>query len=103
MKLNIKKQKIGSTYYDVKEIDDLRGDKNESLSGRILQDCCKILINKQHSYQTQLHTLLHEDVHGMFWEYKIDDVEDLVEPVANVFYALIIDNPKFIQKILDYT
>jgi len=102
MKLNIKKQKLGGTYYDVEEVDDLRGDKNESLSGRIFQDQCKILLNKQHSYQQKLHTLLHEDTHGMFWEWTIDGAEDLVEPVSNGFYALIIDNPKFIQKILDF-
>ena len=103
MKLNIKKQKIGSTYYDVEEVDDLRGDENQSLSGRIFQDQGKILINKQHSYQQKLHTLLHEDTHGLFWEYTVNNEEELVEVIANAFYALIVDNPKFIQKILDYT
>ena len=38
----------------------------------------------------------------VIWEYSIDDGEDIVTPIANAFYAFIIDNPEFIKLILKY-
>ena len=103
MKLNIKKCKIGSSYYDVKYVDELKGENGRNLSGRIWEITRLIKIDNTESYQKQLQTLLHESVHGLLWEYGIKDMEDVVEPLSNAFYGLIVDNPKYIQKILDYT
>ena len=103
MKLNIKKTRIGSSYYDVDYVDHLQDEKGNDLSGRIFQISRRIKIDKASSYQSQLQTLLHECVHAIFWEYAVKDVEDIVEPLSNGIYALIMDNAKFIQKILDYT
>ena len=103
MKLNIKKAKVGSSYYDVEYIDELKGESGRDLSGRIWETNRLIKIISTESYQKQLQTLLHECIHGICWEYGIKDLEDVVEPISNGLYALIIDNPKFIQKILDYT
>jgi len=103
MKLNIKKQKIGSSYYDVEYVGELKGESGQDLSGRIWQCNRLIKIINTESYQSQLQTLLHESVHGLLWEYGIKDMEDVVEPLSNAFYGLMVDNPKYIQKILDYT
>jgi hypothetical protein len=102
MKLNIKKVKIGSSRYDVEYVYDLKKN-DEDLSGRIFAANRLIKISSDSSYQNQLQTLIHESLHGICWEYAVKDIEDIVEPISNGIYALIIDNPKFIQKILDYT
>ena len=97
----IKKVKIGSSWYDVEYVDDLRDEDNRVLLGRIYRSLRKIRINKGTcSYQSMLQTLHHEGTHGVMWEYAIDDVEDLVEPMSNGFYAFIINNSKLIREIL---
>ena len=103
MKLNIKKVKIGSSYYDVEYVDELKDEKGTNLSGRIFEINRLIKICTESTIQHQLQVLLHEDLHGLLWEYGITDMEDVVIPLSNALYALIIDNPKYIQKILDYT
>ena len=103
MKLNIKKQKIGSSYYNIEYVDELKDEKDNNLSGRILEINRLIKICTDGTEQNQLQAILHEDIHGICWEYGIKDVEDSVVAFSNGIYALIVDNPKFIQKILDYT
>lgn len=103
MKLNIKKQKIGSSIYKVEYFSKLTDDKGIDLAGRILEINRLIKICTDGDEQNQLQALLHEDIHGVCWEYGIKDVEDFITVFSNGIYALIIDNPKFIQKILDYT
>lgn len=102
MKLpKIKKLKIGSSWYDIEYVNDLRNEGNKVLFGRIYQASRKIKINKGIcSYQSMLQVLHHESTHGIMWEYAIDDVEDLVEPMSNGFYAFLINNPKLIKLIL---
>ena len=105
MELKIKKCKIGGTYYDIEYCDDLRDEKNNKLSGRIVEDETLIRIDKDQCYQGQLKTLLHEIMHALTWEYnlmKIKKVEDLIEMLTNSFLALIVDNPKIIHKLLDF-
>lgn len=97
----IKKLKIGSSWYDIEYVDDLRNENNKVLFGRIYQASRKIKINKGIcSYQSMLQVLHHESTHGIMWEYAIDDVEDLVEPMSNGNYSFIIDNSKFVREIL---
>jgi len=98
----IKQLKIGSTYYDVEYVDDLRDEKNRILFGRIYESYRLIRINKNCSYQNMLQTLQHEGEHGIMWEYGINDKEKLVTPLSNGHYAFIIDNPEFIRQILKY-
>lgn len=98
----IKKIKIGSSWYDVEYVDDLRDDTNRVLFGRIFQAIRLIKINKVCSYQSMLQVLHHESTHGIMWEYGIDDVEDLVEPMSNGNYGFIIDNPLLVREILRY-
>ena len=99
----IKKLKIGSSWYGVEYVDDLRDEQNRLLFGQILQERRLIKINKKRSgYQTLLQTLHHESEHGIMWEYGVDDVEDLVESISNGNFAFIIDNPEFIREILRY-
>lgn len=104
MKLNIKKVKIGSSYYDIKYIYDLRDIKNARFLG-FFNAAKKLIEIDDNCLQTELQALLHECIHGIVWDkaIKIDDEEKVIEPLASGLYALIIDNPKFIQKILDYT
>lgn len=96
----IKKLKIGSSWYDVEYVDDLRDEDNRVLLGRIYRSLRKIRINKTCSYQSMLQVIHHEGTHGVMWEYNIEDVEDLVEPMSNGNYAFIINNPEFIRAIL---
>ena len=98
----IKKVRIGSGYYDVGYVDNLKNEKGRVLFGRIWQATHKIEIDKGTSYQRQLQALLHESTHGICWEHAIDDDELMVEPMSNGFYAFIIDNPEFIKLILKY-
>ena len=103
----VKKVKIGSSYYDVEYVDDLRDENNRVLFGRIIQALRLIKINKGVcSYQNMLQAIHHEGTHGIMWEYVIEnaveDEEDLVEPISNGFYAFIIDNPEFIREILKH-
>jgi hypothetical protein len=105
MNLNIKKTRVGSGFYDVEYVDELIGDRGDALSGRIWQAQHLIRILNTESYQNQLQTLLHENLHAMCWEYvvKVEEDEEIIAPLANAFFAFVIDNPKFIQRILDYT
>ena len=104
MKLNIKKTRVGSGFFDVEYVDELTGDNGNALSGRIWQSVHLIKILNTESYQNQLQTLLHENLHAMCWEYivRVAEDEEIVEPLSNAFFAFIMDNPKFIQKILDF-
>ena len=106
MKLNIKKCKIGGTYYDIKYCDDLRDEKNLQLDGRAMESKTLIKVDtKRQNYQGQLRTLIHEIVHCLIWEYnlmKIKKDEDLSVMLTTAFLAFIIDNPKIIHKILDF-
>jgi len=101
MKLNIKKSKIGSSYYSIEYVDEIIED-GRRLSGNIWEENRKIKVVTWECYQKQLQTLLHENVHGICWEYNIGSANTIVEPLSNGFFAFIIDNPKFIQKILDF-
>jgi len=96
----IKKLKIGSSWYDVKYVDDLKNERGKPLFGRIWQTTHLVEIDKNTSYQRKLQALTHESTHGICWEYAIDDEEDLVEPMSNGFYAFIVSNPELIRAIL---
>ena len=98
----IEHSRIGSSYYRVIYVDDLRNEKGKRLFGRIWQDKKIIEIDRGCSYETMLQALLHENLHGIFWEHAIDDDEDLVEPTSNGLFAFIMDNPKFIKLILKH-
>ena len=100
MKLNIKNSRIGSSHYEVKYVDDLKDERGKLLYGRIWQSSKIIKIDKNCCYETQLQALLHENVHGICWEYSIEDDEDMVEPFSNGLYAFIINNPKLIKLIV---
>jgi len=99
-KLNIKNSRIGSSHYEVKYVDDLKDEHGNLLYGRIWQNSKVIKIDKNSCYETQLQALLHEDLHGIFWEYALEDDEHLVEPLSNGLFAFIVNNPKLIKLIL---
>jgi len=98
----IKHSRIGSSYYNVMYVDNLRNEKDKRLFGRIWQDKKLIEIDKGCSYETQLQALLHESLHGICWEQAIDDDEDLVEPMSNGLFAFIMNNSEFIKLISKY-
>ena len=103
MKPDIKKSKILGSFYDVEYVDDLRDpDDGHKISGRIIEADKVIKIEKSQSFQSKLQTLMHEDIHGLCWEYVVDDPEKIVRQFASGFFALIIDNPEFIKKILKF-
>ena len=103
MELNIKKSKILGSYYDIEYVADLRDPEDgKKISGRILESEKLIKIEKYLSLQNQLQTLLHEDVHGISWEYSIVDPEKFVNNITSGIFALIVDNPEFIKKILKF-
>lgn len=101
LKKTIKKQKICSTYYEVSYHEELKGDKNEELRGRIIYGEDKIMISTKHPIQRQLQALLHENLHAIADEYGFDYDEDEVNAWGNAIFALIIDNPKFFELILE--
>ena len=103
MELDIKKSKILGSYYDIEYVEDLRdpGDKRK-LDGRIIENGHTIKIEKNLDYQSQLQSLLHEDIHGLCWEYMIDDPEKVVGQMTSGIFALIVDNPEFIKKIIEF-
>ena len=98
--ISSEKSRIGSSHYDIKYVTNLKNEKGQRLFGRIWQDKKIIEIDKDSSYETQLQAILHENLHGIFWEYALDDDEELVEPLSNGWFAFIINNPKFIREIL---
>lgn len=103
MNLNIKKSKILGSYYDVEYVENLRDeDDGHKISGRIIETEHKIKIEKTLDYQNKLQTLLHEDIHGLCWEYAVDDPEKYVRIFSSGLFALIVDNPDFIKKILKF-
>ena len=104
MKLNIKKTRVGSSFYNVGYVEKLKGDNDVALSGRVWEATREIKICNTESYQKQLQTLLHENLHAMCWEYviKVTEEENIVEPLTNVLFAFIMDNPDFIKLILKF-
>lgn len=102
-KLKIKRSKIGSSWYDIEYLNEIKDEKGNILSGRIFETSRKILIDQTESYQKQLQTLFHEDLHGICWEWGINDIENMIKVLSNGLYTFIIDNPKFIREILKHT
>jgi len=103
MELDIKKSKILGSYYDVEYVDNLRDETDgHKISGRIIEVDKLIKIEKSLGLQNKLQTLLHEDIHGLCWEYVIDDPEKVVGQMTSGIFALIVDNPEFIKKILEF-
>jgi len=103
MELDIKKSKILGSYYDVEYVEDLRDpDDGHRISGRIIEADKLIKIEKSLGLQNKLQTLMHEDIHGLCWEYAVDDPEKYVRVFSSGLFALIVDNPEFIKKILEF-
>ena len=103
MELDIKKSKILGSYYDIEYVEDLRDPiDNHKLDARIIENNHKIKIDKNLDCQGQLKALLHEDIHSICWEYMIDDPEKFVGQISKAIFVLIIDNPEFIKKILEF-
>lgn len=103
MELDIKKSKILGSYYDLEYIENLRDpDDGHKISGRIIETEHKIKIEKTLDYQNMLQTLMHENIHGLCWEYVVDDPEKVVRQFASGIFALIVDNPEYIEKILEF-
>ncbi|MDD5219836.1 MAG: hypothetical protein PHV11_04620 [Candidatus Bipolaricaulis sp.] len=103
MKSDIKKQKIGGSYYNVQYVENLRDpEDNKKLDGRITETDHIIKIESSLDYQGKLQSLLHEDIHAICWQYKIEDVENFVVQMSSGIFALIVDNPEFIGKILKF-
>lgn len=103
MKLDIKKVKILGSFYDIEYVDNLRDEVDgHKISGRIIEVDKVIKIEKSLSLQNKLQILLHEDIHGLCWEYIIDDPEKVVGQMTSGIFALIVDNPRFIEKILKF-
>ena len=103
MELDIKKSKILGSYYDVEYVEDLRDpDDGHKISGRIIEADKLIKIEKSLGLQNKLQTLMHEDIHGLCWEYAVDDPEKYVRVFSSGLFALIVDNPEFIIKILKF-
>jgi hypothetical protein len=100
--LKIKKTRIGSSYYDIKYVKDLKDERGKRLFGRIWQDKKLIEIDRDNCYEMQLQALLHENLHGICWEYAIEDDEDMVEPISNGLFAFIMDNSELIKLILKH-
>ena len=100
--MRIKSSTIGGSRYKIKYVKDLKNENGKLLFGRICQISKIIEINEDLSEETQRQALLHEDLHGVMWEYAIDDDEELVEPLSNGLFALIINNAEFIKLILKH-
>ena len=103
MSFDIKKQKIGGSYYNIKYVEDLKDpEDNRKLDGRITEHNHIIYILNSLDIQGKLQTILHENIHSIFWQYKIEDVEKFIVQITNGIFALIVDNPEFIKKILEF-
>jgi hypothetical protein len=103
MGFNIKQLKIGGSFYDVVETDNLRDDDDgHKISGTIIESEHIIKIDKNLDLQNKFQTLLHEFIHGICWQYKIEDTETFIVQMCSGIFALIIDNPEYLKKILKF-
>lgn len=96
----IKKIKICSSIYDVKYKSKLVDEKNDRLFGEIKIGAQEIIIHNKSCGQKQLQTILHEAIHGISCEYRLDVTEDANERISNAFYAFMLDNKEFIKEII---
>ncbi len=94
--------KVGSTLYDVNFVKKLKNERNDELYGHI--DYCELNIDVCNKYPLlrQLQTILHETIHAIDDELGNDRTEKETNQLSNALYAFIIDNPIYIQMILDY-
>ena len=103
MSFDIKKQKIGGSYYYVRYVEDLKSpDDNRKLDGHITDSDHTIKIESSLDGQSTLQSILHEDMHAICWQYKIENEEKFIVQITNGIFALIVDNPEFIKKILEF-
>ena len=101
--LDIKKQKICGSYYNVQYVENLRDpEDNHKLDGRITEKNHLIQIENSLDFQGKLQTILHEDIHSIVWQFEIENAEKFIVQITNGIFALIVDNPEFIKKILKF-
>jgi hypothetical protein len=92
--------KIGGITFPITWCDDLivSRDTGEVRTGEIVYDDCTIKIMKTDNYEKNLQVLLHEIVHGLCEEYKIDfgeNKEKYTDMLAFGFLQVLVDNVDF--------
>lgn len=89
--------KIGSILYKVKDKDLAI---TESSLGEILYAKGKIHLEPKQSPERKLETLMHEVLHGVFYEAGIEDQEeDVINRVGKMLTQTLTDNPLLLQKL----
>lgn len=100
------KVRIGSMDYKVVLTEDVILKNNQQCYGHIGFDTHIIEIDKTlRDIQGQQQTFLHELVHGIVYEFKIDfsdKEESVVDKLADALHQVIRDNPDIISKEKDY-
>ena len=98
------KVKIGNYDYKKNFTDKTLVFECQECKGIIDYNFHEILINnKVQDKQGMVQTLLHEVLHGLVNERKIDfnsDEENVIDELSIAFLQIIIDNPNFVEKIL---
>jgi hypothetical protein len=96
----IDKVKIGVSEYDVDFVEAVH--KDRLLLGQIDYQNLTIRVDKDYPILTQKITLLHEILHGLFYEISEDELrenEKLVDQLARLLFQLIKDNPKLVELV----
>lgn len=93
--------KIGGRIYKVNIVDDLRQENGQRCNGTLHGDSHDISVASDISVIKQQETTIHEALHAIINYFVIEDNETITSQVANGIYALIVDNPDFIRKIMN--
>lgn len=94
MNLDVESLKIGGIKYQIQIVDKLQDD-GETVWGCVHFKESTIYIDSELNDQKRKQVIMHEAVHACLHEAGIDDEcnnEQLVSPLANIFYEFVNDN-----------
>lgn len=93
---------IGSIFYEVGFVEELKSKDGTKLDGWIRYDTSEILMDDSLGAQRALQVLWHEIMHGIFEEAAVDQPdEQVVTAVGNRMIELIRDNPELVRVTQD--
>ena len=99
------KLRIVSSDYDITYQDEIRDDYDNLLDGRIIETESEIKVSLQQKYPRQLQVILHKAMHGLKWEFGLNNKPSNDDETINIQLTtgvgcFIRDNPEFIREYL---
>jgi len=99
------KLRILSSDYDITYHDEVRDDYDNLLDGRITETKNEIMICNKQKYNRQLQVILHEAMHGIKWEFGLNEKPSNDDETINIQLTtgvgcFLRDNPEFIREYL---